>query len=226
MNSGSILILRHAESKKNIHGQFDGDDSTDALTESGVLCAKNFGKKLRPILEKTSFQFYCANSRRAKETVETILNSGTDTLKIVDEFGSMGSGPFSGMNDDQIRTNFPTFFSDLQKFRMGMISGYDIRTPNEAQKWKDFEKKIEKQLVQLENDRSKLKVIVCHRSAMMAMLVKFSRKLLSYPANHFGFMNVKPLSAVLLHYSRHKQIIEADDGLILLEKLNSSIELK
>lgn len=216
-----LLIIRHAESEKNLHGQFDGDPKTDRLTAKGRELSATIGQKMSSVLDKQSVAIYSASSGRAMQTGEEIFGDRFTSAEIVPEFGSMRSGAFAGMNDDEIRQNFPEFFQDLQKFRLGLISGYEIRVPKGADEWVSFEKKVTERLFRIETDAASFKVIVCHRSTMMALLVNLGRRFTGYPKSHFGFMNVEPLCSVMVHYDNEEMPMEIDACKLLLDRLIS-----
>jgi broad specificity phosphatase PhoE len=190
--------IRHAESEKNLNENFDGDASLDLLTSSGRQKTDQISKLLKPLFRDMSVKIYCANSGRAKETSAIILGGGNQTTQIIEAFGSMKSGPFAGLNDTELAKRYPVFFQDLQLFRAGVLSGYKVRAPEGAEKWKDFEEKIIEAIQRIDSDPFDLKIIVCHRSAMIALFAYFARRLLAYPEQHLGFANVPPLYSALI----------------------------
>lgn len=198
MDRRSLLLIRHAESEKNLNENFDGDTSLDLLTPSGRHRTSHIAKLMQPLFKEFSINIYCADSGRARETSAIISGHSGQTPHIVEAFGSMKSGPFAGLNDTELAKRYPVFFQDLQLFRAGVLSGYRVRAPEGAEKWKDFEKKIIDALDRILNDSCDLKVIVCHRSAMIAMFAYFARRLLNYPPDHLGFANVPPLYSALI----------------------------
>lgn len=195
-----LLLVRHAESEKNIGEKFDGNPSLDRLTEDGRRSVQRIASALDNLSKEMSIKIFCANSGRAKETAELLAPQEHEPL-IIDSFGSMNSGPFSGLDDSQLAASFPDFFQDLQLFRAGVLSGYALRTPDGAERWVDFERKISTAIGAISKSSSDLCIIVCHRSAMIALYNHFARSLLDYPNGHLGFMNTPPLTSALIRPS-------------------------
>lgn len=209
MKRQQILLIRHAESQKNVEGQFDGDPSTDRLTDEGHQLAAAFGAELRKRIGDNPAESFVANSGRGQQTFRAMFGELNSPTELMSELGSMKSGPYSGMNDAELRQNYPDFFQDLQLFRAGLLSGYDVRAPAGSDNWPEFEKRVATAIDQIKSSSASLKIVICHRSAMMALMVHFARRYLGYPSNHFGFVTMAPLACALV--TNH----EGEDNLIV-----------
>ena len=201
MATKKLFFIRHAESEKNLGEKFDGDPSLDRLTRNGMQATIQIAELLQPIIKGMSVKFFCANSGRARETCEILSGDNGKNPEVIDELGSMKSGPFSGMDDVELFAKYPAFFHELQLFRAGVMSGYSLNAPKGAEKWEIFEEKINLAIDRIDNDPSDLKVVVCHRSAMIALLNRFARLYLNCPPSHLGFANVPPLFSALIRPS-------------------------
>lgn len=212
-----MLFIRHAESAKNLNENFDGDVTLDILTSRGRERAEAVARLLAEMSGTTRIKAYCANSGRAQETARILIYGGCENLNVVDAFGSMRSGPISGLNDESIAEKFPHFFQDLQLFRAGVLSGYSVRKPDGAEKWMEYERRLSAEIELVENDVAPLKLVVCHRSAMIAILNHFARAFLKFPSSHLGFVNAPPLFAALVRPNNAEFPIIVGDANTLLE---------
>lgn len=217
-----ILLVRHAESEKNIEENFDGNASLDTLTAHGRKTCAKIADALLDTLEENSIKFYSAESGRARETAKIISGDNLRAMETVNAFGSMRSGPFAGMDDKRISIEFPVFFSDLQLFRAGLLSGYRVRKPEGAEKWIDFEERLSAALEPILADDTSIKIIVCHRSAMIALLNRFARQLLGYPSSHFGFVSTPPLFSALVRQGNPSSPLLVGEAESLVGQLSKS----
>ncbi len=222
MVNSQILIVRHAESAKNLRENFDGNPDLDHLTDKGIVLTKRLSKSLRLLPDDMRVTLFCADSGRAQETARLLAASRPWAIETRGALGSMSSGPFAGLNDQQLSGKYSEFFDRLKLFRAGLLSGYSLAAPEGAEAWVDFELKTNAVLDEVERHSSDLRIIVCHRSSMIALLVNLSRRFLDYPVSHFGFVHAPPLFAALVNYAQNKAAVHIGEGAELIERINSS----
>ena len=86
-----IMLLRHAESVKNIENRFSSNKSLENLTETGKAQSRQFGEQIDCFLKNnhlTIKNIYCADSSRAIQTAEIIASKLDISVVPVDEFKS------------------------------------------------------------------------------------------------------------------------------------------
>lgn len=124
-----IMLLRHAESVKNIENRFASNKSLENLTETGEAQSRQFGEQIDCFLKNnylTVKNIYCADSSRAIQTAVIIASKLDANVVPVDEFNSFSIGHSSGMSESSLARSAPKFINDLSLYRKGLLNSYDI----------------------------------------------------------------------------------------------------
>lgn len=189
----NILLIRHLESVKNVHLTFSSEKDIEPLTEKGrsetELLADNV-KKISELLKSKNQIVYTANSARAIASANNIREVLDAEMIQLDELVSIKYKAM-GISEDNLAKDDPKFLNQLNLYRAGLFSSYNIETPRGSEKLSDFEKRIGRCLEKITESRANsLKIVVTHRSPITAILIKFARQYHQYPEEFFGYVEL------------------------------------
>lgn len=201
-----IMLLRHAESVKNIENRFASNKSLENLTETGKAQSCQFGEQIDFFLKNnclTVKNIYCANSSRAIQTAEIIASKLGANVVSADEFKSFSIGHYSGMSESSLAMVAPKFINDLSLYRKGLLNSYDIIYEGSKKNLQEYESDVKKRFLEIVNnsEQEDCKIIVMHRSALTATLLDFARNYYKYPIDFYGYVEIEIGTVSLIDFS-------------------------
>lgn len=192
---------------KNQSGRFSSSDDWDRLTKTGQAECSELVADVGLVLDRwkvKSCMLCSADSKRALSTSDAISKAFNLPINEFQGLTSIGSGILSGRDEKWARENYPEYMNQLELYRAGLVSSYDLPRPEGAERLQDFEARIEDILTQILSDDADMKIIVAHRSPLTAILVNFARKYLGYPEGFFGYIDLSTAGLSLLSLSARR----------------------
>jgi probable phosphoglycerate mutase len=106
-----LHLIRHGETNWNAEGRIQGQ-SDSRLNETG----RSQARELREQLWLADFDgFYCSSSRRARETMEILLNDQTAAVRYMDALREISLGPWEKQTQTDVISQYPQAFEDFRK---------------------------------------------------------------------------------------------------------------
>ena len=209
-----IILVRHLESIKNLHSQFASDTNLEGLTDAGKKDGEFLAHHINEYIKCNTLKIkkiYCADSSRAIETANIIAVKTETTVEAHDDLNSIRHNAFSGLPEDEIEKISPEFIYQLKLYRLGLFNSYQIIHNEQNEKVTDFEKRVIKTLVSIiENqEQENIKIIILHRSSILATLFYFVRTYYNYPKDFYGYVQIDVGHICLLEITDNSLIIKA-----------------
>lgn len=126
-NFNKIILLRHAESIKNIkkiHGK-----CSEKLTEVGVQQAKNVAKYLHTFLNISTLKIFTMDSNYTKETAEILSRFFKIKINYSIDFAPINLGLADGLSDDELLLRYPETYKLFGKWRRREIDIKELKVP-------------------------------------------------------------------------------------------------
>lgn len=208
------LLVRHLESDKNINAKFASDENSEGLTHKGLtegeylsLCIEIYLKEYKLNLKN----IYCADSSRAIDTAKIIASRTQSEIVPYDNLNSIRHHSFSGLPETEIEKIDPEFIYQLKLYRLGLLNSYKIKQNKQNEKVKDFEKRVVKSLDEILNNNveENIKIIILHRSSILATLFHFVRIYYDFPKDFYGYVQIDVGHICLFEINNKKLIITA-----------------
>lgn len=161
-----ILLIRHAESKKNIKDIHGG--SGEGLTEQGVLQAKKTVSSLLDmgINPSNSILIYPPNLQ-VVETAEIFKNMIGLRQEVIEEFKPLDLGIIGGLSNKEVKEKYPECFNLMNKWRSKEIEICDLTIPEMESPVAFFERgKIVLKKIQ----HGKYNIFICTNSLYILLL--------------------------------------------------------
>lgn len=185
-----LLLIRHLESAKNTQCSISSPEDREGLTRRGY----QEGKKLAEVVSRFQKQHslsvsrvYCANSTRSKDTADLIAAKVGAVAESYDDLRSTRSGVLAGLSEVEAAKISPRFIWQLQLYRAGLLSSYELERAEGKEPIQEFERRVRRRLLRILTDDSEtLKLIISHRSPLTAMLLFFARNYYRYPRSFYG----------------------------------------
>jgi broad specificity phosphatase PhoE len=221
-----ILLIRHLESIKNIQKSFSSLEEQEPLTSTGIRNAKANSDILQESLSLfDNYEIICSNSKRAFDTCSMIF--GDRSIAKFSEFNSIIYEE-GGKLESEIISNNPEFMSQLNLYRNGLLSSYNINVSKKSENLVEYEKRVfSKFKIILEKSNCELLIFVLHRSPITTILINLARKYLDYPKNFFGFVPVDIGKGSLITLTDERiQMIAINEEIRNIEKLLRTTYIK
>lgn len=210
MCNSNILLIRHLESTKNIDNSFSSSENLEPLTDQALKSGTDLGEQisvLSSVLNTRVKNVYCAKSERAISTARLI----SDMLKakvISEEDLTSIRYSANGVSESNAKKDNPAFIRNLELYRKGLLSSYDIATPKGSEKLEDFEKRVDNVMNRIHDEnQSGLIIVIAHRSSVTAALLRYARLYHNYPSRFFGYIELSFGYASLVQLSGEKPFI-------------------
>ncbi|MBE6738296.1 MAG: histidine phosphatase family protein [Ruminococcaceae bacterium] len=195
--SMTIILLRHAESGKNVKNSFSSAemDNNEVLTQNGIEQASCMGDSILNYCKKNNIKninVYSAKSLRSLQTAEIISRKLNCTFKSIDGVKSFNFGTNAGQKEIDVKREQSKFYHDLTLYRKGVVNSYDIIYEGSKETLKNYESYV-CDSINLFIDKMKeneLSIFIIHRSAITAYLLFLARKYLNYPEEFYGYIQL------------------------------------
>lgn len=169
----NIILVRHAESEKNIADKFDkGENSNDYITAYGNIQLSKIADFLKSIINVNCNSILITGDRkRALSSTIRLSKLLKCNYKIEKNLLPINPGDLAGLPKAKAIENYPQLMQNRVLFSENLYSGYDLLFPN-GDLISEYEKLIEiciskivKEHVQFNNI-----IIITHRSVILAIL--------------------------------------------------------
>lgn len=189
-----LLLIRHAESLKNIKKQLSSDVDKEALTLRGKKQAKELAKNVSEFVHNcglTVTHVYCADSSRAIHTGTYLAGAlGIDVVSFP-QFKSFSVGIHAGKSEAEIERIDPSFIADMALYRKSLLNSYNIIYQGSKDTLKQYENSVSATLHKiLDSDDENCKIVIMHRSALTASLLDIARAHYNYPKDFYGYIQI------------------------------------
>lgn len=199
-NRRAFLLVRHAESTKNIGNRLSGPIDDDLLSREGagecVGLATDLEGLLRDQFREFSVRVGCSSSPRALETAAIIGRELGVPVVSSELLRSMVVPETGGLSEEQLRHRFPESWRALQLYRHGLRSSYTIEFID--YRLRTFESRVLRGLQEVSGGYGTINIIVAHRSTLTALLMEFARRAGDIPDNYYGYVPLDLLCVSLI----------------------------
>lgn len=185
-----LLLIRHLESTKNVRNAISSTDDRESLTHRGCLEGRRLAAAIAFFQEKNGLRLryvHCAHSARAIQTADLIATRTGAVTKPYEDLRSTRSGILAGLSEADAARISPGFIWQLQLYRAGLLSSYELERAEGKEPISDFERRVRRRLLRIIKGQGEtLKIIITHRSPLTAMLLYFARTYYRYPRSFYG----------------------------------------
>lgn len=205
----AILLIRHPESIKNAEGTFSSNNNQEVLTETGERQAETLASMLSQSLLHflgREVRILTADSLRSLFLAELLSQRLGAILEKSNSLISVKAGEISGQSEAEIALKFPEYFRSLTLYRRGVVSSYDLK--HKGQPLREYESRVGAIASEFERRSEPVGIIVAHRSAITALLIRYARLYHNYPANYFGYIELPLASLSIVTSSEQHGAIE------------------
>ena len=141
-----LLLVRHAESEKNVVPSFSRQDGAEAVTEEGRRQCRGLASVLRPLLARfddgtgACLAAHAAATVRSVTTAELLAKQLGCVLERHEGLLPISAGSLAGLTENVAQAEAPEFSRALNLYRAGVLSSYQI--PGYGESVKDFEERV------------------------------------------------------------------------------------
>ncbi len=192
-----VWLIRHTESTKNRDGeQFGGAQVNAGLTAEGSQAAESLAQRL-PSLGSVEARpaVWTSPERRARDCAVALGRGLGGRVTQEPRFRGIDGGTNAGKSEVEVERDDPVFWQALQLYRSGVLSAYDVPTRGES--IRDLERRVGDALEEVEASGVHTGMIVAHRSALTAAIIRYARKLHAYPVEFYGYVEL-PLASITI----------------------------
>lgn len=170
----------------------------EPLTKFGKYqaeCAANYLSKYYKSQKPQCSALYVANDKRSIESAAMISKKLQIQIKKVDELLAFTGSDSNGKLADDLYNEKPELGKEIQLYRAGFLSAYDVSWP--AGSTKVLEKNIQlffESKLLLDNGMS---IVVSHKSIITCLSIIMLKRYSNYPKNYYGYIDI-PVGTGLL----------------------------
>lgn len=189
-----ILLIRHAESEKNVEGKFSSNEDKENLSQHGMEQAQKLADNIYEYLKYNKFycsKIYAADTTRAQETANEIAKKIKAEIYVVSEFRPLkNSNKLVGISETKANEVDPVFMNELQLNRAGIFNAYNHTSNFSKKNIVNHERLVfEKFLQIIEKNVSDVIIIVLHHSSLTDIIINLARKYYDYPKEFYGVIS-------------------------------------
>ncbi|WP_346354921.1 histidine phosphatase family protein [Azotosporobacter soli] len=157
----TILLVRHCEADHHVNGLTGGWTDTH-LTERGKRQAEAVASRIAALWSGEPFSLYTSDLHRAKETADAIANRCKVKAISTIALREMNNGKAAGLTEKEAhRIANQTTDHDL----------LDWRHYPGSETWREFNRRVEEFLDEIENCQNNRMVIVAHRGTLINVVI-------------------------------------------------------
>ena len=160
----TIVLLRHAESFKNIKGIHGGKG--EALTDLGKKQVVETAKKLSGLFSAENAIIFASTSKHTIETAQILQNQLNLPFETPISFYHLNMGIIDGLSEEEIKTKYPDIQESLDAWRSNTIEIKQLNIPN-MEKYDSFWNRGLEFFEQL--PKNKNIILVCSNSLMILL---------------------------------------------------------
>ena len=159
-----IILLRHAESEKNMKHIHGGNG--EAITQNGELQVKDVAEKLRYQIDLNILKIYASTSFHTRATAKMLANSLKLEVEQPIDFKPLNLGVADGLSEHELSQKYPDVQNLFCKWRKRLIDIKELKVPN-MESPLDFWNRGLKILSNLDTNYDSL--LVCSNSLMILL---------------------------------------------------------
>ena len=204
-----IILIRHAESIKNINKTFSSEGNLEKITEKGIIQTENIIKHLETFLKNNNLKLnniYAAKSERASATAEVFNQKFNVNIEYCNEFLSITSDKeLLGKSEEQVKESNPKFIHELSLYRAGLFNAYNYTSVAKVLKDGSYEKQIQNKINEIyTNNSNQCCIMIMHHSALTAAMINFARIGYNYPKDFYGNVDSDLGNLFLIKYDQEQ----------------------
>ena len=208
-----VLIIRHAESLKNINRTFATEMNSEPLTNRGIQESQLLACELQKYIVSRGLicrNVYSANSVRARTTGQIIAEKLDANLVAVNEFLSLkNNSELIGLSEIEVELRDSVFINELSLSRTGIFNAYNHTSNLNVDRIKKHESKVYSKYKEIISDEcEEIKIIIMHHSSLTATMINIARDYYGYPKEFFGNIEAELGHLYLINYTSTKVKIE------------------
>jgi broad specificity phosphatase PhoE len=189
----TTLLIRHGESSKNLSFSYSSTEGDEPLTQSGDLQAKYLADRCKEVVDNNKRKRIAIFASIADRTVNTALplaNSLSVPVTTLSELAPLHDPNIAGKSIEAVHTEFPNLGREVNLYRMGMMSGYDVSWPGEG--IRSLEARVKNMMREQLTSEYDLAIVVGHKSTLTCLIINFLRAYGIYPLDFYGYINLEP----------------------------------
>lgn len=202
--SKEFLLIRHAESIKNIEHRYGSVEGSEPLTHNGYQQIKKMNSLLETRYEYKNVRIISAPESRCKETAESIGRHFNIGYEVSVDISSFTSSQTSGKSIIFVHQTNPILGQQIKLYRAGLISAEDVDWP--AGSIKVLEKRIEKFINYCYTYHEKSIWIIAHKSSITCMVINILKRYNKYSKDYYGYINIDVGSAISIKIDGNNEL--------------------
>ena len=166
-----VLFARHAESYKNVDNLFGDKRINQKLTEKGLSDSVMLANRIASLIcfEHQAFNIISSPDLRSLMTTRIIANKNNCRYRTVKSLLPINAGYLSGISEEDAIVMYPELMLKKDKFKKGLISGYEISYPG-GESVISFQNRVIFDFKKILDLPESLLIIVTHQSVITAIL--------------------------------------------------------
>lgn len=189
-----VILVRHAESEKNIKKNFSSNQDKEELSYNGLKQAEDLANNIYEYMIKHRYRYpeiFSANTVRAYNTAKEIAKKLNTSIEVVDEFKSLKNGKkLVGLSESEAQKVDAVFMNELALNRAGIFNAYKHTSIFSEEIIKEHEMAVyEKYLEITKRIKTDVIIIVLHHSSLTDIIINLAREYYGYPLNFYGVIN-------------------------------------
>lgn len=206
-----ILIIRHAESEKNINKAFSSITDDELLTKAGERTARQIAHNVRAYVKKNKLccmGLHVANTRRAIMTAQFLETELGMTMRLYNEFKSIkNTRNLIGLTEEEVKRRDPIFMNELMLSRAGIFNAYLHSSNLTGDIVRRHEEVVFSKFLEIISDAPNgIVLFVVHHSTLTDIVINLARKYYGYPLTFYG--NIECELGHLFLFDTNKCIFE------------------
>ena len=188
-----VLLIRHAESVKNVRGAFASADQMEPLTDLGMSQATELAEALlnvsRTLTQSGDVVVWSGESMRSQQTAELVCDAVGAPLLVSAALRSFELPGLAGRSESELVAKESRELEDLLLYPAGLLNSYEI--PGIAAPSRKFESEVWNWFWPAVTDSgASLVIVIAHRSPVTALSLAIARRVLAYPDDFYGHVEI------------------------------------
>ena len=207
--SKRIILIRHAESRKNTENQYASIEGLEPLTEKANKQIEALITSIERIYlssHKSSAIIYTAPEKRCKDTAQRIGVYFNIQSIVSQEICSFAALSTSGQNIAEVHKSNKELAAQVEKYQSGLMSGEEVSWP--AGSISILESRVKRFIDYCLVCNKRNIWIVGHKSSITCMAITLMRKYKIYPNDFYGYIDIPVGTGIVMDVSQDTLSIE------------------
>jgi broad specificity phosphatase PhoE len=188
-----LILVRHGESAKNTERRYSAVDGQEGLSVQGEGQVHTTAKLLTDNVlrrqDRCFARIVSAPSKRCLKTAQAIAVPLKLTVSTDRALAPLSVPLIAGQLVKDVARKHPKFARQVELYRAGLLSGYDVEWPGES--IRDLERRIVEAFPnEISLKRGDTSILIGHKSSLTCVTILTLRNLGMYPRDYYGYMEM------------------------------------